>query len=213
MLHVNQLIGFGAGDDPIAIKGTQTTQASGSVTSFVVDLPAGVTAGETLIVAIGNTSDRAHEWPVGWTELADDFNGADTSSSIGWKYADGTETTVTVGITGGSECTAVAVRISGRPNATPALSSLATGSSSSPNSGSVASANGLYLAVANGRLDALGTPTINSVPSTYATVASRIYGNQCYTAVASLFSQAATDDPGAWSLSVSHKWMARTIGL
>lgn len=204
MLLVNQLTGFGVGG--VAIKIATTSTGSGSGTSTTVNLPSGIQSGDLIVIFMGGANNWPATFPAGWTKIADDGPG---ECSIAYRRADGTEGSSISVTRGGSVSTDyIALRLTGVPTgAVPSLSTLASGTSTSPNSNSVASANGLYLAFVVNK----GAGAITAIPANYTSVASS--STNVRIQVASLYSSAASDDPGAWTLASSGAWYAYTMGI
>ena len=82
--------------DPLGFT-TQTIIQSGitvvapASTSVVVNLLAGMSAGNIVIAFLGSAEDRTFTWPAGWTELVDAMAGTSSAMTIGYKIIDGTE--------------------------------------------------------------------------------------------------------------------------
>ena len=107
-----------------------------AVTSHTVNLPAGIVAGNLLIVQFACASNPVVTWPAGWTTAIND--GADVSSTsrteIHYRFADGTEGAA-ITITTDSARTSVhrSWRITGAHDSTPPEGAAATGFTSTPN--------------------------------------------------------------------------------
>lgn len=119
-----------------AIQGTPAETSFTAVgTSFAVGLPAGIQAGETLVVLLagGGTNALQFNTLAGWTELVDE--NVAFGLHVWYRIADGSEgATVTFTSTGsGSRGAAIAYRISdGHPTQAPQISAVATGSGTAP---------------------------------------------------------------------------------
>lgn len=102
---------------PTIVTNTNTSFGSSS-SSFVCNLPSGITAGDLLILSIsGARGDRPFNTPAGWTSLAQPTSGSGSTGHrqlVIYKTADGTETSVTVTTSGGNQNAAasLACRIS-----------------------------------------------------------------------------------------------------
>lgn len=74
----------------VSSKSQGTTTAS---TSHTVTLPAGIVAGDKLIVSMAQSGANSANWsfPAGWTEITDAGGGSNSSLGIAWRNADGSE--------------------------------------------------------------------------------------------------------------------------
>jgi hypothetical protein len=84
-----------------SIRSSISTSGATAATNPVVNLPATIDAGDTLLVAIRSASTTAFTWPAGWTEVVDSqADASDDTLGIAWRKADGTEDGGTVTVTG-----------------------------------------------------------------------------------------------------------------
>jgi hypothetical protein len=211
------------------INGNATTSGA-STTTPVVNLPASIVSGETLLVVL-----RGDNWgtgtvptfPAGWTTLiTSQGDSSDDGATVGWRKADGAEgATITFGAgTNAGKFAAVAVRIGSAadPTVTAPSSALAESSvdSANPDPPSLTPAGGAkdYLWLAVGTWE--GEQTIPAtMPTNYTIVRHESSGtggaieSNCQCAMAERDLNAATEDPGTFTISVSDAWAAATIAV
>lgn len=198
-----------AGTFPV-VEATNTGNGS-SGTSYAVPLPAGIAAGDLLVIIVGVNATATLTTPSGWTQLANAFSGTQRLA-VYYKIASGSEgSTVSVTASASASWATNSYRISNYQG-TPEAGTPATGSSTAPNPPSLSpswgSAKTLWIAAAanNGAASFSGTPAN--------------YGNQI-TGSASLVKttsvrrelEASSDDSGAFTLSSSNVWVAHTIAI
>ena len=198
-----------------------TTEGFGNGTSFVVDMPATVNAGDLLILIFTCEDGNIDTDPGGWTILSS-TGVAQGDMQIYIKDATGSETTATVGV----DATTTALSHVWRIQTGTWEGTLATavdtssvndqGNTSSPNPPAVTAGWGsdtnLFITTVGARDDAV---TVDSYPTNYS-------GNQtgttqggtndgCSLGSASRALTAASDDPGTFSLSSSDRTSSFTI--
>jgi len=187
--------------------------------TVAVNLPGGITAGDILYVVIRIPNAAISiTFPNGWikqTELSGDGN---DRTAIGYRIADGTEgSTATFTFSSNIFSAAIVWRITGGD--VPTYADLVTGSSVNPDSPSHTPVGGaqdtLWLTI-GGCEDNIWT--ITDIPSGYSnSVSVVITGGGGSNAVmvfgASKQANAATEDPGAWTLSGLAPWAAGTIAI
>ena len=208
------------------VTSTATTNGTTATASAVVNLPATVNAGDTLIVFHRSASSGVHGYPGGWTEFFD--LGTPDETSAAWKKADGSEggTTITITQTS-SKFASVAYAIAGEdPAVTPPESSVgASGNSAGPDPDNLAPAGGgggakdyLWLALMGIEGEQTSPPTY---PANYTEnqnaadsgTAGAITTN-CRVAVAKRTDlNAASENPGAFTVSVADDWRAFTFAV
>lgn len=193
-----------------ALASTILSSASG-VTTFNVTMPSSVAAGDLIIVAIGDNG-RHYNTPTGWTLVAQ--NSAD-HGSVFQKIADGSEgASVAFSQTGtASSPGALAARITGNFNANAeSASSEYTTNTSSFDAPSLTPSWGatdtLWLDVIAGR----DSRTITGTPTSY-TLNEAGPGTAPLTGLASRNLNAASEDPGAATLSGTTRGLAVTIAV
>jgi hypothetical protein len=203
----------------------EITGAIGSGTGFGsspgASLPAGVQIGELLLVLFVADRNRTFTWPAGWIELDDKMNGANSSATIGYKVANGTESTlVSISANAATSTVSTALRIRGNYITPPNRSTVVNGTSNTPNSGSVSlpiGSLGFYISIIAGRANS-GT-TITSPPSGYTIPIGgsliNPVGGGSFCAVAFKISSVSPEDPGSWTLSSNSApaWLAWTIAI
>jgi hypothetical protein len=223
MLIVNHLIGFGAGaaSSPPVVAGTNASSTN-SGTSLACALPAGIAAGDLLVLFVGASRGDGTavtiSTPSGWTSL---FNVAGTGQvkrlACFYKVATGSEGgTQTVSFSAGSQAASTCARVTGYGGA-PESGAAATGSSSAPNPPSVApswgGASSLFLAATA----CAGTGTnAQTAPANYSDIvqASGIAGGNdiCRVASAQRIGSSASEDPGAFGVSFT-SWVANSVAI
>ena len=211
MLAMPITLGMLPGKTISAVIAASATGIVGTaVTSHTVPLPSGIVSGN-LLIAIAAGADRTWTWPAGWTELTDDLNGATSSLSIAYRTANGTEgASITATSSLGTDAAYCSVRITGAVS-TPVASTLATGATAAPDGTSVNAGTGrLFLSIIGGQ--SFTGKSVTSVPSGYTSVVTSAAANNL-AAIASLASAAASSDPGAWALSGTLSWLARTVAV
>jgi hypothetical protein len=136
--------------------------------------------------------------------------------------ADGTEGGVSVSLTlsATGELAYQAVAITGVDTTTaPEIATSATGNSTSPNSTAITpswgSADTLFISLL-GINTSSGSPTVSAYPTNYTGNNSNITeGSLSGVGVAWATRElaAATDDPGAWTLTAANAWSAQTVAI
>jgi len=191
-------------------------------TEHNVDMPATVNAGDLLIVLFTNDGSAIVTTPAGWTQLASNANGAAVRLSVYYKIAEGTEGGATVNfVTSAAEQAAAQVyRITDWHGTTlPEISTAATGTSTRPNPASLELtgwdvADTLWIAVAGQDRGDQGEPT--AYPASYTDGISTLSSNgtgSCRTHSARRVLNAASENPGAFTIPVSEQWVAFTIAV
>ncbi len=122
-----------------SIRSSIVTNGTTASATPVVNLPATISAGDTIIVWFKNATAGAIGWPANWNELVD----ASPDASVGqiglaWKKADGTEGGTTISLTSGNgKFAAIAWAIQDAHDPTvrpPQISTVAVGTTGEPNS-------------------------------------------------------------------------------
>jgi hypothetical protein len=211
-----------------AIGSTNTTNGTTATTSPVVNLPTGIVAGNLLLVLFRGASLSGDiTWPAGWTELFDDASDASNDeTTMAWRKADGTEgATITLSTPVSGKFAALSWRITGAADPTvqpPQFATLATGASVNPNPGSLTPTGGAkdYLWLAVGGWEGEQTSPPGTFPANYTLnqigadsgIAGAVATN-CRLAGAGRQLNAASEDPGAFTISVSDDWTATTLAI
>jgi hypothetical protein len=200
-----------------SVTGTPTTSALTSGSTFIVNLPLGIVAGETLLVFIYDSGGGSA--PAGWTKTFP-FNNLE----VYFRLADGTEgSTVTITITS-SKAAAVAYRITGAADPTVSGVYQASGASgasgTNPDPPSVTPTGGsqdyLFAAVAGVNADVTATAYPTNYSMGQKTVSSGGTGSgSTKRGIAVAFRQltASTDDPGTFTFSGAGTWDANTLAV
>lgn len=197
------------------VQGTPTTVTNAVSTVHNVTLPAGIAAGEHILIFGQLDRERNPPTPpAGFTQLY--YTKADPGHGCWYKVAAGTEggTTVTFTFSVALPATWSVLRVSGLESFgtdTPATSTATSGSSTSPNSGSASAAwqPADILAVTQ-YSGFVTTHQATASPTGYGTPipnGSGVHGAIAYRTVPS----AGAEDPDAWTVSTSITWGARTV--
>jgi hypothetical protein len=185
-----------------------------STTSQALDLPTGITAGDLLVVTvqIATGIPQTITWPSGWTQLYSQVNGVVVQGAAAYRVADGTEgSTVTITLSSNSGVQSVALRITGHDSATaPQAGTATTGTTSTPNPPSLTPTGGAkdYLWIACCVSDAAN---VTAAPTNYSNLTVPGSGSDIGTAERLL--NAASEDPGTFTLASSNEWVANTIAV
>ncbi len=202
---------------PIVQGVTTSTQAANSTTT-VINLPPGVAAGELVLAFLGTDSGAgANTWPSPWVELKDDA-GTGFEAGIAYLIASGGETSVTV--THSTERgNAIAMRISGWHGTTPPeVTTAATGSSTTPNPGSLTPSWGaddtLWIAAMFADDSAVPFP-VTAWPTNYTDNQTQgsTAASACDVAIATRNLNAASEDPGTFTMTGTETWSAYTVAV
>jgi hypothetical protein len=209
--------GAGSGDYP-AVANTATSVNNSNGTSHTVSLPSGVQSGELLIVIFGfrGGTGQTITWPSGYTS----FFRSDRLTNVGveaaWRKADGGEgSTITVQTSANARTSHNSYRITGAadPTTRPPESAASNGNNTNPDPPSLTPTGGakdyLWIAV---EINSDGTTTITGWPGSY-TGGIQANGTGTNTTTGSTVRQlyAASEDPGAFTISSSIAWAAGTL--
>jgi hypothetical protein len=201
------------------VAATNSGASTVNQTDHAVNLPSGIVSGDLLIVLFGADSNEEVGWPGGWTELIDLNANTESTLSIGYRIADGTEgSTITV-TTGTSEASVhQSYRITGHAGAgtPPQVSAGAGGLSSNANPDGLTPTGGAkdYLWIAFAAIDGSGNqPTVapTNFTNLFAQESPGGSGHVCMGA-ARLELNAASQDPGTFT-SPSDDWNACTLAV
>jgi hypothetical protein len=177
-------------------------------TTNTANLPAGIVAGD-LILLFGRYNVVTLTFPSGWTQL---FEGIEPNNTIKggcfFKIATGGETTVSITASASTAIQTIAYRISGQVGVPEAVTTNGSGNTSSdpPNlAPSWGTKKTLWIAHTAHQLNA-----VTASPSGYTNqiVAAN---NTCVTIQRNL--EAASENPGPWTLSGSQGWRASTVAV
>ncbi len=208
------------------VSSITATQFSTATTSFACDLPASVEAGDLLLLFVTSHSASSHTGPAGWTQLAEHFLGSILRGTVWKRNADGTEGggTATVTIGSSEQGSAQVWRI-------PASSwhgDIANVEISANNAGDGSNnLNPLSLSPVWGAEDTLwiaaamagdDDQSVTVWPTDYIdnqteTLAGAGVNNSAAIYATSRELNAASEDPGAFTIQSSESWLAWTIAI
>lgn len=203
--------GGGGGAFPV-VEERQTSTGPSDTSHTATVSAGGAVAGELLIAVLTIDNTNAFDgWPVDWN-FAGDINSGASTITIGYKIADGGETSVVVT----SNVAGISVhrvwRISGAGD-TPDITTGAfnVGTSTSPNPQSVSPSWGakktLWIAI-EWHLSA----TVDVYPSDYSNGVD-VVNSTLHLGAAEREREIATEDPGVFTLSASVTWGAGTMAV
>ncbi len=205
------------------VAGTKTSLESGaSATSRTVDLPAGVAAGDLIIAFIAKDKGSTANWPSPWVEIVEASNSIEASLFVAYLIASGGETSVTVTDASGpgDRSHHIAIRIpaaSWHGTTPPEAVAAITGNSNAPNSGSLTPSWGAAdtLWISTFAVVDFDTNSVTSYPTNYTdnNLSYGPTGSSAGIAIASRELNAATDDPGQFTLSGGNYWVAATVAV
>jgi hypothetical protein len=209
----------------VAVNGGNATVDATSVT---INLPDGSDVANRLILLFF-TSDGGGEsftWPTGFTEILAEGR-TDFTNGVAYQFTTGSEgyastgATTTLTITSVEQSAHTTYLLSGVDTATPPEAATATtGTSTAPNSGSLNPAgwgteDTLWFTFASANGLSSTTPRFSGYPTNYTNGRSDISagGNGVVQGVARRELNAASEDPGAFTIDTSAGWRASTIGV
>lgn len=203
---------------------TATAVTNGTTASATpsILLPATVNVGDILIAMIRADNEEAYTWPAGWNALVSDVSdAADDQTGCRWKLADGTEdgTSISLSRTQSNKFAALSYAIGGADHIE--VSSLAIGSSTAPNPPSFSPSGGLqdYLFLWMGGWQGEQTSPPTGNPTNYTNPIGANSGTAGATSTNARVASArravtgTTEDPPAWTISVTDAWTAFAIAL
>lgn len=209
----------------VAVNGGNATVDATSVT---INLPDGSDVSGRLILLFF-TSDGSGEsftWPTGFTEILAE-GGTGFTNGVAYRFTDGTEgysstgATTTLTITSVEQSAHTTYLLSGvNTSSPPEAATATTGTSTAPDSGSLnpvgwGTEDTLWFAFASANGLSSTTPRFSAYPTNYTNGRSDISagGNGVVQAVARRELNAASEDPGAFTIDTSAAWRASTIGV
>jgi hypothetical protein len=208
-----------AGTIAVTSDGTATTSRS-------VNVPAGTVSGETLMLLFRTTGSSGNTGlPAGeWTTMVD--VALTDKVGIAWRKASGAEaSTMTVTTVGSTKFASLCFRVSGAADPTvtpPQISTVATGNSNIPDPSTCTPTGGAkdYLWIWFGSWQGEQTSPPTGNPTNYAsniagadTGAAGSTATNSRVAMATRQLNAASEDPGSWTISVADQWAAYTIAI
>lgn len=204
------------------VESQATSTTASSITTHTITVPSGVVSGDLLIafIAIENITSPASQfsaWSDSFIEFIDSTTGGSAGASVGmaYKFSDGTEgANITVTSVDAERGAHGMYRISGHGGLAPSFSAGASAASSAPNPDSLTpggSKDFLWIAFCAFERD---DETITAFPTNYG---SNQINNAVFSGatigVATRDLNAATEDPGAFTLSGSEEWQAFTLAV
>ena len=222
---------FGDGDGQKIVKGTfakatalfpsvlatnTSLEDTGNPTNHTVSLPAGISAGNLLIVVFSCDGAESVGWPAGWTEIFEVSNSIFNTLAVAYRQADGLEGATIIVTTGTGERSAhVSYLIKDHEDPAtraPEISTGATGASINPDPDSLTPTGGaknyLWLALHGHDVDHATT----AIPSSYSNQVSDEGGGSTGTGVGCAERQlnASVENPGTFTIT-SDQWVAATL--
>lgn len=195
------------------VAATSTSVTDTASTSHVVSLPTGIASGHLVICGITvDTNPAPLTWP-GWTVLSSTLNGTNIRFETAYRNADGTEgSTITVTsdltVRSSHQCR----RITGHdPAIAPQAGTAAALTDNSPNPPAVTPTGGAkdYLWIAFQGND--GTISVTGYPANYTDSQLLADGIATATGSATRNLNAASEDPGVFTLPAAEQWVAQTV--
>ncbi len=190
------------------VAATNSSQVTTPGTSHACSLPAAIAAGNLLILLFSTDSTTTVSTPAGWTLLDSATNGAIRHTSF-WKTASGSEGASVTVTTGSSTNSAHrSYRITGQGASAPEHGIATTGSSTGPDSPSLTPSWGVADTLWIASTGYSSSTSINANPTNYTGIAG--FGGD-----GSAWRQlnAASEDPGAFTLAATSLWVAQTIAV
>jgi hypothetical protein len=181
-----------------SVRSSVVTAGSTAALNPVVNLPATISAGDTLLVAIRSTGLATYTWPVGWTEL---FQSSADASDDAWSV--GGTVTIDTNVTERFAALAWAIQDAADPTVTPpTVSSIISASTLTPNPPSLdtgASKDYLWFSIASSE----GENTFSSYSTNYtlgqlntSSGSAGAVANNCRIAGSARQLATQTEDPG-----------------
>lgn len=181
-----------------------------SSTSQVVNMPAGVVAGDLLLVVFGFSGTTTVSL-AGWSFLSADNN--TVQLSVGYRVSDGTEGASQTFTLGTASLTVYNIyRISGW-GLIPEKGVAATGTSRFPNSPSLAPSWGAKDTLWISAFAQDFNEAISVSPTNYTNTLSQTGGVTLCIGSAQRQLNASSDDPSAWTVSSVKDWVAQTLAI
>lgn len=212
------------------VAGFAITQISAATDPWTVNLPASISAGETLVMFLrGNTGNAVFAGgtpPTGWTALVNGevSDASNDATHVLWREADGAEgATVSVDLSANAKGTAIVVRVTGAEDPStqaPEISTVAVGTGANGDSGSLTPTGGSkdYLWLVWIGLD--GETQTFTAPTNYTEITEANSGTggtpdtNVRSALAERALTAASENPGAFTNSApSTGWTAFTVAV
>ncbi len=201
-----------------SVAATNGGNSGANTTSHTINLPTGINSGDLLIVIVSIDVVPTVTWPSGWTStvlfttaMPNNF----ATFTAAYRIADGTEgSTITITTSSSEGSAHTSWRITGYQG-TPEFCGPTTANTSSPNPCALTPSWGaddvLWLAVCGYN----GNHSITAYPANYSNTINNRWANSNGTGVGSgeRLLNAASEDPGAFTLSASNDTAASTIAI
>jgi hypothetical protein len=211
--------GDGSSGSP-TVQATNTSIQNTQTTSHTVALPSGIQPGELLIVIFGykSGSSNAITWPGGWTQFFQFNQSTTVGAAAAYRKADGSEgATINVTTSLSRDSTHNSYRIAGAqdPAIQPPQSAGVGGNSTAPNPPVLTPTGGaknyLWIAVETNNQTASQIP-ITAFPLNYSG-GIQANGDIDNSTTGSAYRQlnAASEDPGAFTIGTAIAWAAGTL--
>lgn len=199
------------------VAGSNTSTETSAITGHNVSLPSGIEAGNLLLVVFSgycSSGIPTITWPADWINL-DKFAESTRASGVAYKIASGTEaSTITVTTAVASYSAHHAFRV---VRGIPEISSRASGATANPNSPSLSPSWGSPEYTTWFSVFAAGDTndrTLSSYPANYTNGQfTKTDTYNAYVGSARRELEAASEDPGAFTLSGTAGWSAWTIAV
>lgn len=209
-----------------SIEDSTNTGITTAETTSALALPATVSAGALIIMAVRCPVAGAIGWPGDWTELWEDASdGSDDVAAAAWHAADGSEGGTTINVTHGSgKICSTSHSITGAENPTtqpPEFSTVAFANSQNPDADTLSPTGGskdyLWFSVCTVAGEVGLGPTWPANYTLHQQAASTGTGGvattNCRVFTSARQLTTATEDPGAMTISGAVDWMAWTIAV
>ena len=199
------------------VAATNTSNETSDTTSHTITLPAGISAGDLLIIFFASDGDNTiSDWD-GFTEIFNKNWGTANSLSVAWKKAAGSDSNPTITTTSNETSSHITYRIKGAkdPSITPPEASIGVlGSSSAPNPDNLTPSEngGLWIAACGVDVSASSDFIVSGPYSNLIAKNSGSSGGFGASATDHLISNVSSENPGAFGLDGgSDTWVACTV--
>lgn len=184
-------------------------------TAHTVSLPINIASGDLLIVAFSVDQIPTVTWPTGWTELFAQSNSNQVRFEVRYRVADGTEgASISLTTSTSEKSSHQSWRITGYQGA-PEAGTVVTGVDNAPDPPSLSPSWGvadtLWIALEGNDGSILATGFPSTYPDNQRTDESGANGTGIASATRNF--NAASDDPGTFTLEASEQWVANTIAV
>jgi len=202
------------------VEATNHSVEASNTTTHTVSLPAGIQAGETLLVFFSCDSVETVTFPEGWTKIKEESYSTWITLAVAWRKADGEEgASITVTTGTDEESAHISYRISGATDPTstpPEVSAGANSYGDTPDPASLTAGGGskeyLWIAVEGNDDD----EPVTDYPTNYTngeTYASSEAFSACSIGIARRNLETDTENPGAFTIADEEAWAACTVAV